>query len=68
MDESGVNLGMVRRYGRTLGGERLVGHSPLNKPKATTVLAAISTDGVFAQTSYPGGTTKEKFLQYVRAG
>ena len=29
------------------------------------MLAAIRTDGVFAQASYPGGTTKEKFLQYV---
>lgn len=66
LDESGVNLGMVRRYGRALGGKRLVDHSPLNKPKAITVLAAIRTDGVFAQASYPGGTTKEKFLQYVR--
>lgn len=66
LDESGVNLGMVRRYGRALGGKRLVDHCPLNKPKATTVLAAIRTDGVFAQANYPGGTTKEKFLQYTR--
>lgn len=66
LDESGINLGMIRRYGRALAGKRLVDHSPLNKPKATTVLAAIRTDGVFAQTNYPGGTTKEKFLQYVR--
>lgn len=48
LDESGVNLGMIRRYGRALAGKRLVDHSPLNKPKATTVLAAIRTDGVFA--------------------
>ena len=65
-DESGINLGMIRRYGRALCGKRVVDHSPLNKPKTTTVVAAIRTNGVFAQANYPGGTTKEKFLQYVR--
>ena len=66
LDESGINLGMIRRYGRALCGKRVVDHSPLNKPKTTTVVAAIRTNGVFAQANYPGGTTKEKFLQYVR--
>ena len=66
LDESGINLGMVRRYGRALGGKRVVDHSPLNKPKATTVLSAIRINGVFAQANDMGDTTKEKFLQYVR--
>ena len=66
LDESGINLGMIRRYGRALYGKRVVDHSPLNKPKTTTVVAAIRTNGVFAQANYLGGTTKEKFLQYVR--
>ena len=66
LDESGVNIGMMRRYGRGRGGKRVVDHSPLNKPKGTTVLSAIRTNGIFAQASYQGGTTKEKFLQYVK--
>ena len=65
LDESGINIGMVRRYGRAMGGRRVVDSSPLSKPKGTTVISAIRTDGVFAQTSYPGGTTRAKFLQYV---
>lgn len=66
LDESGINIGMVRCYGRAVGGKRVIDHSPISRPKGTTVISAIRTDGVFAQTSYPGGTTKEKFLQYVR--
>ena len=50
-DESGINLGMIRRYGRALCGKRIVDHSPLNKSKTTTVVAAIRTNGVFAQTN-----------------
>lgn len=41
-------------------------HSPLNKPQGTTLLSAIRVDGILAQTSYSGGTTKEKFLKYVQ--
>ena len=61
LDESGISIGMVRRYGRTLGGKQVVDRSPLNKPKGTTVISAIRLDGVFAQSNYPGGMTKEKF-------
>lgn len=67
LDESGINIGMERRYGRAIGGKRVVDHSPLNKPKGITVLSAIRSDGVFAQANYPGGTTKEKFQQYMQA-
>lgn len=66
LDESGVNLGMIRRYGRGIGGQRVVDHSPLNKPRGTTLISAIRSNEVFAQTSYTGGTTKERFLRYVR--
>lgn len=66
LDESGVNLGMVRRYGRAIGGQRVVDHSPINKPQGTTLLSAIRADGVLAQISHSGGTTKERFLKYVQ--
>lgn len=66
LDESGVNLGMIRRYGRAVGGKRVVDHSPLTRPRGTTLLSAIRVNKVIAQTSYPGGTTKEKFRQYVQ--
>lgn len=66
LDESGVNLGMIRRYGRAVGGKRVVDHSPLTRPRGTTLLSAIRVNKVIAQTSYFGGTTREKFWQYVQ--
>ena len=57
---------MVRRYGYGRSRKRVVDRLPLNKAKGTTVLSAIRTNDIFAQASYQGGTTKEKFLQYVR--
>ena len=66
LDESGVNLGLIRRCGRAIGGKRVIDHSPLTSPKGTTLLSAIRVNKVIAQTSYPGGTTKEKFRQYVQ--
>ena len=66
LDESGVNLGMIRRYGRAVGGKRVVDHAPLTRPRATTLLSAIRVNKVIAQTSYLGGTTRSKFQQYVQ--
>ena len=45
-----------------LGGKRVVDYSLLIGPKGVTVLSAIRTSDIFAQTSYPEGTTKVKFL------
>ena len=66
LDESGVNINMVRRYGRGKGGQRVVDHAPLNTPKSTTILSSIRLDGTMAFTTFPGGTTAERFLTYLR--
>lgn len=66
LDESSVNLGMIRWSGCAVGGKRVVDHSPLTRPRGTTLLSAIRVNKVIAQMSYPGGTTKEKFRQYVQ--
>ena len=44
-----------------LGGKWVV-YSPLIGPKGVTVLSVIRTSNIFAQASYPKGTTKAKFL------
>ena len=64
LDESGVN--MVRRYGRGKGGRREVNHAPLNTPKSTTILSSIPLDGTMAFTTFQGGTTADKFLNYLK--
>lgn len=66
LDESGVNTDMSRRYGRAIGGERSVDKAPLNTPANTTILSSVKLNGETAYTIYSGGTTREKFLDYLR--
>ena len=66
LDESGVNTDMTRTYGRAEGGERVVGSVPLNTPKSTTILASVCLKGTSVYTTYNGGTTGEKFVNYLK--
>ena len=65
LDDSGVNIGMTQIYGRSLGGTRCIDHAPLNTPKNTTILSSVRLNGKTAYTTYSGGTTKEKFVDYL---
>lgn len=66
LDESGVNTDFTRIYGRSLGGTRCVDNAPLNTPKNTTILSSIRLNGEQAYTTYQGGTTNEKFIDYLK--
>ena len=66
LDESGVNTNLTRRYGRAFGKERVTDCVPLNKPKNTTILSSMRPDGSVAYTTYSGGTTGEKFIEYLK--
>ena len=66
LDESGVNTDMTRRYGRARSSERCVDHAPLNTPQTTTVLSSIRFNGEKAFTTYQGGTTRERFVAYLK--
>ena len=65
LDESGCNTDMTRRYAYSLGGSRAVDSAPLSKPKNTTILSSIQLDGTLRYTTFSGGTTVEKFKQYL---
>jgi transposase len=65
-DESGVNTDLSRRYGRAIGGARSVDKTPLNTPANTTILSSKRLNGETAYTIYSGGTTREKFLDYLK--
>ena len=67
LDESGVNTNMTRLYGRGIGKARVEDHAPLNTPKTTTVLSSIRLDGSRATATYSGGTTGEKFVDYLKS-
>lgn len=66
LDESGVNTNMTRIYGRSLGGNRSVDKAPLNTPVNTTILSSIRINGETAYTAYSGGTTGDKFVEYLK--
>lgn len=66
LDESGVNTNMTRIYGRALGGARSVDKAPLNTPSNTTILSSIRIDGETSYTTYSGGTTGKRFVEYLQ--
>ena len=65
VDESGVNLGMTRLYGRGKVGERVVSNAPRNKGKNTSILGALSLDGLIASMTVIGSTNKNVFETYI---
>ena len=60
-----VNLGMTRLYGRGKVGERVVMDSPRNKGKNTSVLGALSLDGLIASMTVIGSTNAKVFETYI---
>lgn len=66
LDESGINTNLTRIYGRADGGNRCVDRTPLNTPKNTTILSSVRLNGETAYTTYQGGTTKDKFIDYLK--
>ena len=65
LDESGVNIDMTRHYGRAIAKERVVDHAPENTPTSTTILSSIRSDGSTVYTTYQGGTTGDRFVEYL---
>jgi len=66
LDESGVNLDMVRRYGRSVGKSRVVDRVPLNTPKATTLISSIRLNGQLVHKEVEGSINGERFQEYLR--
>ena len=66
LDESGININMTRWYARSKGGSRAVDAVPLWKPQNITVLSSIWLNGEADYTTYAGGTTSERFIDYLK--
>lgn len=66
LDESSVNIDMTRGYGRSMGGTRCTDKAPLSRPKSTTVLSSVRLNGETAYVTYQGGTTRERFVDYLK--
>ena len=57
---------MMRHYARAWKSQRAVDKTPLNTPCNTTVLSSIRLNGACAYTVYQGGTTAERFAEYLK--
>ena len=66
LGKSSENIGMTRRYGRAIGKARVHGSAPLNVPTSQTVLASVRLNGQITYTMYPGETSDERFLDYLK--
>jgi transposase len=65
LDESGVNLGMTRLYGRAAAGERVVEATPGTSGPHYTVVATLGWQGVQAPLLVEGAMTTLTFETYI---
>jgi transposase len=65
VDESGTNLAMTPRSGRAPRGQRVVGTAPRNHGPNTTLLAALSQDGITAAMTLEGAADRAAFEVFV---
>jgi transposase len=64
MDETGVNLGMTRRYARAEGEARAHGSAPKNHGKNETIVGSIRINGEMTALHFPGSLNGEAFHTY----
>jgi hypothetical protein len=60
-----MHTSMVRRYARAPKGQRAYGSVPRNRGKNTTLVGALSIEGIGAAMAFEGATTKTVFETYV---
>jgi transposase len=65
LDESSVNAGMTRLYGRAIGKERVNDYVPDYRFERTSIISGISCDGVVAPMIFKGTLNAEVFKTYV---
>lgn len=65
VDECGTNIGLTPLRARAPKGERAFGQAPRNRGKNTTLLAALSSEGIRAAMTVEGATDGAAFEVYV---
>ena len=65
IDETGINLGMARDYGRTPVGCRAEGHRPFNPGQNITLIGGLNSCGIVAPLMFPGSLDGNIFKAYV---
>ena len=65
VDESGSNLALSLRYGWAPRGQRAFGQAPTNRGPNTTVLSAMTQEGLLVSMTVEGAANTEAFLTYL---
>ncbi|GAC1379055.1 MAG: hypothetical protein NVS4B2_33400 [Chloroflexota bacterium] len=65
VDESGTQTNMTPRYSRAPRGQRAVGVAPRNHGKNTTLIAALSAEGMGAAMTLEGAADADAFVAYL---
>ena len=66
MDESGINTGMTRFYGRGEKGQRLVDYVPDTRWENLTILSSLRVDGTTEAIVFEGSLNVEMFIGYMK--
>lgn len=65
LDESGVNLSLVRMFARATKGKRAKGKKPIKRGKNVSIIAAIGLSGVIAKTCVMGAVDTLTFDAFI---
>jgi transposase len=65
LDESGVTTNLIRRYGRSLRGQRVTDQAPYGHWRTSTFIAALRITGLTAPGVIDGPMDGDRFLAYV---
>jgi transposase len=65
IDESGVNLAMVRLYARSLKGEKATGLKPTKRGKNVSIIGAMSVNEILTSVNLIGGTDAITFEAFI---
>jgi transposase len=65
LDETGINVGMTRLYGRAFGEERVIDYVPDVRFDRVSLLSSIRLDGTLVPLTYSGTLDGKLFLAYV---
>jgi transposase len=66
LDESSVNCGMTRLYGRAKSNERVNDYVPDVRFERTSIIGVLGLDGIKADDTFKGTLNGEKFGNYVK--
>jgi transposase len=65
IDESSINIGMTRLYGRAFGEERVIDYVPDVRFDRVSILSSMRLDGTLVPITYKGTLDGSLFLGYV---